>query len=326
MQNKAKYLFWGKAFLCALLLVFVVRTFWVESYLISSTQMEDALQEGDRVIVNKTAYGLRLPMTLLSVPFTFDQFLGVQSYSSLVELPYKRIGCQKIPLNDVVVYNNPLQADRPLDKRMLCVGRCVARPGDTMSIDGFDLKVNGHKYEPSPDYRLEYTLPAQWQDSLRSIFKKLSVSDKTIKIEGSRLLFSANRLESYLIREYIPDSLLKSLGAPQNAKIQLVIPRKGSVVRLTPSNLRVYAYLILQEHGRKAVIQNGKLFIDGKIQEKYSFNDNYYWMLSENQIKAMDSNQLGFIPEKNIVGKASFIWYSFSSKGFSWSRFFSRVN
>jgi signal peptidase I len=325
MQNKTKYLFWGKAILFALLLVFAVRTFWVESFVISSPQMEDALKEGDHVIVNKTAYGLRLPITPLSVPFAFDNFFGWQSYSTLLELGYSRLGSCKIPVNDVVVFNHPLQTDRPLDKRTLCMGRCVAQPGDLIQIDGFELYVNGRHYQTSPDFRLEYSLPIQWKDSLQQVLHQLKCSDKNLLVKNNQLFISINRLEAYLIQEYLPDTLLKVADITTNVKYQIIIPRKDLKIKLDAQKQKIYAYLIQQEQGKSVVARAGKLFLNGKVLEEYTFQDNYYWLLPDNQAKTIDSNHFGFISEKNIVGKASLIWWSHSQKGIAWSRIFSSV-
>ncbi len=325
MQNKAKYTFWGKAILFALLLVFVVRTFWVESFVISSPQMEDALKEGDHVIVNKTAYGLRLPITPLSVPFTFDNFFGWQSYSTSLQWPYRRLGGCKIPVNDVVVFNHPLQTDRPLDKRTLCLGRCAAQPGDVIEVDGFELYVNGRHYQVSPDFRLEYSLPMQWKDSALHVLHQLKLPEKNLMAKNNRLSISMNRLEAYLLQEYLPDSLLKMGSNTANAKYKITIPRKGLKIKLDMQNRNVYAYLIQQEQRKSATPRGEKLFLNGKILEEYTFQDNYYWLLSDNQVKGIDSNHLGFIPERNIVGKASFIWWNYSREGIAWKRIFSSV-
>lgn len=325
MQNTAKYFFWGKAILFALLLVFVVRTFWVESYLISSPQMEDALKEGDHVIVNKTAYGLRLPITPLSVPFTFDNFFGWKSYSSSLELPYCRIGDCRIPVNDVVVFNHPLQADRPLDKRTLCMARCVAQPGDFVRVDGFELYVNRRHYQASPDFRQEYSLPIQWKDSVAKVLHELKLPVKNLLIREGGLYLSVNRLEAYLIKQYLPDSVL-SIGNPaMNHKFEIIIPRKGLKIKLDARNQSIYAYLIQQEQGKNVILRGDKLFLNGNVLETYTFQDNYYWLLSDNQVEAIDSNHFGFVSEKNIVGKASFIWWSNSREGTAWNRIFSSV-
>ncbi len=302
MQNKATYIFWGKAILFALLLVFVVRTFWLESYVISSSQMEDSLVEGDRVLVNKTAYGLRLPMTPLTIPFTYDNLLGWRSYSTAIELPYKRLGKCQIPLNDVVVYNHPLQTTIPLDKRTLCIGRCVALPGDTVRVDAYDLYVNNRHYQTSPNYLIEYTIPLTWKDSLTNVMHQLEISEKKMVVEKNKILLLLNRLDSYMVKEYLPDSIFQS-DKSNTLNYEVVIPKKGMKIALDEENVNIYNYLISQEMGKGE-----------KPTTEYTFRDNYYWFLSDNQKDAIDSRHLGFVSERNVVGKATFVWFSHSGK------------
>jgi signal peptidase I len=325
MRNRDKYIFWGKAILIALLLVFAVRTFWVESYLISSSQMEATLLKGDRVVVDKTAYGLRLPITPFSLPFVFDNVFGLPSYSSAVEFPYSRIASREIPVNDVVVYNHPLQSDRPLDKRMLCIGRCVAQPGDTIQINGFELRVNGRMYHSSPDFTLAFRVPRQWEDSLRRVFRQLSFPSRKMAARQNQLSFPLNKLEAYILREHFPDSVLQPDQVLGVEKCRVVIPRRGMTLKLNRQLINIYSYLIRDEQGQDADVRQGKLYINGKWVHSYTFSGNYYWMLSDNQVEAIDSRHLGFIPEKNIVGKVAFIWFSSESVHPRWERIFSPV-
>ncbi len=130
MTHTQKYKRWGRVALVALLLAFFIRTFWVESVVVSSGQMEPSLTAGDRLLVNKVAYGMRLPITPLTVPFTFDYFAGIRTYSDAIQLPYIRLGECDIQQCDVVLYNHPLQFSKPLDKRDLLLGRCHYLPGE----------------------------------------------------------------------------------------------------------------------------------------------------------------------------------------------------
>ena len=125
----------GKVILIALLIVFLVRCFLIEPYTVSSSGMAASLLNGDRVLVDKTAYGIRMPVTLLTIPFTFDRFLGMKSYSDAVQLPYKRAFEGRPGAGDIVLYNNPVETDLPLDKRMLVLNRCAALPGDSVTIE-----------------------------------------------------------------------------------------------------------------------------------------------------------------------------------------------
>ncbi|MGL4805977.1 MAG: S26 family signal peptidase, partial [Bacteroidales bacterium] len=108
MDNKSFKLITIKSLAAILILVWLVRGFAFESLRVPSAQMENTLYEGDRLWVNKWAYGLRLPITPLSVPFVYDsiRILGIPSYTNYIQLPYNRIGTANVVLNDVVLFNH----------------------------------------------------------------------------------------------------------------------------------------------------------------------------------------------------------------------------
>lgn len=113
---------WIGVLLGAAFIVWLLHCFVFSSYVILSSDMRDTLQPGDRVIVNKWSYGLRLP------------------YMSL--LGYHRLGDEDVQKGDVVVFNDPLDVQQPtIDNRQLLIYRCLAVPGDTISVDSCRLPI-----------------------------------------------------------------------------------------------------------------------------------------------------------------------------------------
>ena len=102
-------------------LVFVfgfIRPFIVEAYLIPSGSMEDTLLIGDRVVVCKFMYGVKIPGTDLKV-FDFH----------------------KPARGDVFVFTPPHERNRNFIKRI------VAVEGDTVYTEGDKLYVNGQQVD-----------------------------------------------------------------------------------------------------------------------------------------------------------------------------------
>ena len=90
----------------------------------------------------------------------------------------------------------------------------------------------------------------------------------------------------------------------------LVIPKKGRAYRLDATSLKVCREAIRAEAGEKAVFREGKLFLDGRETTFFFFKEDYYWMLSDNARKSIDSRHLGFIPRHHIVGNVWLCWLS----------------
>src|SRR6185312_6828654 len=96
---------WSKIFLVAVALFLVIRTFLVEAFKIPSGSMENTLQIGDFLLVNKLVYGAE-------VPFTSERLPRVRSPKD----------------GDVIVF------EWPVDRTKNFVKRLVGTPGDTVEM------------------------------------------------------------------------------------------------------------------------------------------------------------------------------------------------
>lgn len=307
---------WGKAFLIALLIVFFIRVFFIQSYTVSSSQMETALLRGDRVLVNKVSYGIRMPITLLTIPFTFDHFFGIKSYSGLIQLGYNRLFGKIVDRNDVVLFNNPLEFEKPLDKRSLYLSRCVAVAGDTIKVQGGDFYLNGIKSVSSPDLLQSFRFSRDSKDTVFAVVKSLNIEPRDLTMDSTLVYSTLSRYEVFLINQKLNDSIQLQLSIQDKVSYDLVIPSAGMTITLSEFNIPLYKQIINDEMGTAVKVEDLK---------SYTFQYNYYWFLSDNADEAIDSRTLGFISEKNIIGKASVIWYSSDGQGVRWNRLFSWV-
>ena len=90
----------------------------------------------------------------------------------------------------------------------------------------------------------------------------------------------------------------------------IVLPKAGTSVALTLENLPLYKKIIREYEKNLLEVKDGAIFINGKETTRYSFQQDYYWMMGDNRHRSEDSRYWGFVPEDHIVGKPVLIWFS----------------
>lgn len=151
---------WVSAVLFAVVAASGIHTYFIQPYMIPTSSLEKTLLVGDFLFVSKFHYGVRVPMTPLSLPMVHDSIpiIGTKSYIKTPQLPYLRLpSLQKVERNDITVFNWPtdtvrffrdnsgIHVDKPIDKKSNYVKRTVAIPGDVFEIKDGDVWINGKK-------------------------------------------------------------------------------------------------------------------------------------------------------------------------------------
>lgn len=107
----------------------------------------------------------------------------------------------------------------------------------------------------------------------------------------------------------------------------LWIPKAGESIDLTIDNLPLYRRVIDIYEYNDLKVEGSDIFINGEKATRYTFRQDYYFMMGDNRHNSADSRFWGFVPYDHIVGKAVFIWFSKESGGgVRWSRLFSLVD
>ena len=105
-----KVMQWVDAIVYALILIYFIFAFVGQQYEIPSSSLEKSLLVGDRLWVDKTVYGARVPQTPLHFPLEQHTLtlVNAKSYSEWPQLPYHRMpGRRSIERGDIVVFNFP---------------------------------------------------------------------------------------------------------------------------------------------------------------------------------------------------------------------------
>ncbi len=324
---------WFRVLLISFVIALTLRTFFIESYRMPSLQMENTVLQGDYIFVDKTAYGIRLPMTWLSIPFVADSIslLKMKTYSGMLSIPYKRIFGKNISRNDVVLYNIPSGNNVPLDKSPLSISRCVGLPGDSIESQNNDYYINGEKLPQSPDLILAYGYPVHFENQISQAMQQLQIPVRKSKKENDPKILYMSRFEAYSLREILQDSIPLERIKQNQLDYKFFIPKKGSEINISDEILRVYQQIILEESEGKAEIKEGTLCINNRLVKSYTFKQDYYWMLSDNTDASADSRHFGFISEKHILGKATLVWFSKQPTGgllndYRLNRIFVKIN
>lgn len=114
----------------------------------------------------------------------------------------------------------------------------------------------------------------------------------------------------------------------------LLIPAKGLTIPLNAETWAIYNRAIrnYEGHHDAYIRPDGKVIIDGKPADSYTFAMDYYFMMGDNRDMSQDSRFWGFVPEDHIVGTPMFVLISFDNDrsifngGIRWNRIFRDAN
>jgi signal peptidase I len=375
------WLDWLDAIIFAVIVVTFINIFFFQAFRIPSSSMESTLYTGDHLFVSKLAYGPRVPETPLTIPFTHNVIFGKESYSTLIHNKYRRLkGFRQVRRGDAVVFGFPngdtvlkkapvedyhalVRANgrelvesrlgpvivRPTDKKDHYVKRCVALPGDTLTVKDGLVYINSVKQEVYPGIQLSYRVVTSGQRINSKVLEKLGLNigelyyDSTLpgypempltaamleQVKGMSGVVSVEPnletwppMDNYGIFPFSPDyRWTRDYFGP------LWIPKKGETVELDTDNLPLYERIITAyEKNDLKVNAEGIIYINGKEAYSYTFAQDYYFMMGDNRHNSLDSRYWGFVPEDHIVGRPAVIWLSTNRdakfpKNIRWRRF-----
>ena len=236
---------------------------------------------------------------------------------------------------------------RPTDRRENYVKRCVGLPGQTLEIKNRVVYLDGKPNKEPDNVQYTYWVKPQSAQFPEDLIEELGITNEEIGIlRATGYMPMTQRTVAELSkRKDIVESLEVNTEAdewdiyPLNGNKHWTrdnygpvwIPNKGETLMLNLDILPIYERCIRAYEGNKLEVKNGKIYINDKLTDRYTFKMDYYWMMGDNRHNSADSRYWGFVPEDHIVGKPIFIWWSSDPdrggfSGIRWSRLFRFVD
>jgi len=248
---------YARSFFPVALVVLVLRSFIFEPFRIPSDSMMPTLLDGDFIIVNKFAYGLRLRV-----------------------INRKIIPVGSPQRGDVVVFRYPR------DPSVNYIKRLVGLPGDHVEVRSDRITING---KPVP-----FKIIASYNDGCY--------------------------INMQLAEEHIGDHVHQSMLCP--------VPLFPSPVTPAGCNRSESRGYYCGGEGDSAGPTVDAMAADDAPAFETDVPAGSYFMMGDNRDNSEDGRVWGFVPEDNLVGKATRIWFNWDLKrtgGPAWSRLGSAI-
>ena len=370
---------WVNSILFAIVAATLVHTYFIQPYTIPSSSLEKSLLVGDFLFVSKVNYGARIPMTTVAAPMVHDTIPVLKKKSYLfndditkketswlnkLQLPYLRIpGFEKIDRNEIVVFNSPADStdninvfssdrnyNKPIDKKINLVKRCVGVPGDSLEVrDGF-IYINGVKNELPDRAQLQfsyYVQPKTNQFNPQLLKERYDITDRFTIINNQNTYYFSAISDEALSRFKNHPNVLSITPNKQEKGVRdpnifphhpdynwnndffgpLYIPEEGKTIDINLEVLPLYKRVIEEYEGNSLRVEGNQIFINNQLVTNYTFKQDYYWMMGDNRHNSLDARAWGFVPFNHVVGKPVFIWMSWDGlKNPRWERFFTTVH
>jgi len=307
--------------------------------------MENTLIKGDKILVNKLAYGPAMPRSPFDIPW-FNLIWYLQAKASTntdsAYWEFKRLkGYSKVKHNDVLVFLHPLWGK----KNNFFIKRCTGLPGDTFQIINGKVFINNSELPVMDQVKQRFRIKVNDLKTFRNQADSLGIENigqhshldnnyihLILTKKERRKLDALSTIDSISQFSFPNDSLLwvypkfRIFSWTIDNYGPIIIPRKGMSIGLNHQNFQIYQRTIMRLEKNKIKEQNGLFYLNDQKVSTYTFQHNYYFMMGDNRDDSNDSRYWGFVPDENIVGKAVKVLFSYEEEGFKFERSMKGIN
>ena len=231
-EGKKKETFLGSVTF-AVVFATIIHAFITQPFGIPTGSMERTLLVGDFLFVNKWAYGYRMPMRPVALPFLQGTIFDTgqkgnpkddpKSYVDAVKLPYLRLpGYDEIKRYDIVVFNYPQDSvHTAIDRRDPYVKRCVGIPGDVLEFRAGRLLVNNQPEKILGDEEQQhgYIVTTSAQLDIPQLYKAYGFLPVQETQSNSGFIY---------IFQGLTDAIAKDIkGLPEVTEVKEMVEEKG---------------------------------------------------------------------------------------------------
>jgi len=260
-----------------------IRVFMLDIYVVPSGSMEGALFPEDRILVNKLAYGPKVPRYLCEIPLLNLLTKNCEFDSSQDYNLYRKINGYTSPQrNDIIVFQSTIRREKRFVKRL------IGLPGDTIKLTNSVLSINGTTQTElstfvfgyidttSTQAKLQYFSNSQLKN-LPSVQRINLIRSISTVGKSRNILFPSSKNDKWSIDNYGP----------------IYIPYIGMTIKINHLNQDFYSILIQRFESNTNI----------NLDSVYAFKKNYYYFLGDNRQNSVDSRHFGLVPEEYILGK-----------------------